>query len=104
MVVYRDPGSVPVNWSSNMSEESVETGNSTTLSHNDAPGVVASAWSPVDRGGQDVKYCNRCQSYKPPRCHHCSICKSVILGLYFDILHFLFMFVISYVLKIFTSV
>ncbi|KMZ70279.1 hypothetical protein ZOSMA_1G02560 [Zostera marina] len=36
MVVYRDPGSVPVNWSSNMSEESVETGNSTTLSHNDA--------------------------------------------------------------------
>lgn len=103
MVVCRDPGSIPENWSPNMIEESVEAGNSIALSDNDAPGVVASVWYPIERGGQDLRYCNRCQTHKPPRCHHCSICKSVILGLFCHILHFLFMFIISYVPEIFIS-
>lgn len=79
MVVCRDPGSVPENWSPNMIEECVEAGNSIALSDNDAPGVVASVWYPVKRVGRDLRYCNRCQSHKPPRCHHCSICQRCVL-------------------------
>ena len=26
-------------------------------------------------GRSDLRYCNECDQYKPPRCHHCSICR-----------------------------
>lgn len=56
MVVFWDPGSVPENWRPVSSEESLEA-------INDAD------------GGTRVRYCQHCQNGKPPRCHHCSICK-----------------------------
>jgi len=58
MVVLNDPGSVPHNWRHHQHLRSgfdLET----------APPTPSPA------------YCSRCQNGKPPRCHHCSICKQL---------------------------
>jgi len=60
MSVFNDPGSVPqlpavaVPPPSNQFQLEEEASTSTTST---------------------VGYCTRCQNVKPPRCHHCSICK-----------------------------
>ena len=44
------------------------------------PGYVPKEWTPADK--QDVKYlqfCQSCQGYKPPRAHHCRVCKRCVL-------------------------
>lgn len=43
------------------------------------PGYVPENWEPIDE--QDKKYlqfCQSCQGYKPPRAHHCRICKRCV--------------------------
>ena len=38
------------------------------------------AWpSPVTLSGTLVRKCRKCAVYKPPRCHHCSVCQRCIL-------------------------
>lgn len=80
MVVFRDPGSVPENWRPLAEEENLEAGSSMQMSDNVVPEALASTWSSSD--GLERKqtgYCSRCQNGKPPRCHHCSICKPTCL-------------------------
>ncbi|GAQ87048.1 hypothetical protein KFL_003280020 [Klebsormidium nitens] len=54
------------------------------------PGSVPPGWMPDaeennDMAVQEVKsdggarFCSKCQAYKPPRCHHCRICKACVL-------------------------
>ncbi|KAE8711031.1 putative protein S-acyltransferase 16 [Hibiscus syriacus] len=54
------------------------------------PGWVPSAYMPdiedskvsiheIKRKGGDLRYCQKCSHFKPPRAHHCRICKSCIL-------------------------
>lgn len=93
MVVFKDPGSVPNNWKPLTEEEVLEAGSSLTLSESIEPEAFTSTHSADGRERRpQVGYCSRCQNGKPPRCHHCSVCKQVafycclrcILYLYLD--------------------
>ncbi|KAL3832815.1 hypothetical protein ACJIZ3_007551 [Penstemon smallii] len=68
MVVFRDPGAVPANWKM-LSDQNVEEDNSTAM---------PSSSEDTERRPA-IGYCNRCQNGKPPRCHHCSVCKRCVL-------------------------
>ncbi|KAJ3671572.1 hypothetical protein LUZ60_007651 [Juncus effusus] len=50
--VFSDPGTVPADWRPPVDEETGET---------------------------STRYCDRCQRWKPPRCHHCSVCDKCVL-------------------------
>ncbi|XP_038972972.1 probable protein S-acyltransferase 12 [Phoenix dactylifera] len=81
MVVFVDPGSVPLNWRPTLEEENLEIGSSVTLSDYVAPETRASAW-PSSEGLErrpTIGYCSRCHNSKPPRCHHCSVCQRCVL-------------------------
>ncbi|ORY46571.1 zf-DHHC-domain-containing protein, partial [Rhizoclosmatium globosum] len=47
------------------------------------PGCIPHGYegpSPKDGGGNSVKrYCRKCNAFKPPRTHHCSVCKTCVL-------------------------
>lgn len=54
------------------------------------PGYVPSSFMPdmedpqasvheIKRKGGDLRYCQKCSHYKPPRAHHCRVCKRCIL-------------------------
>lgn len=69
-MVSKDPGSVPENWRAVLPEEALETGSSL----NDRSDCVV-ATDGLDRRA----FCNHCQNGKPPRCHHCSVCRPSFL-------------------------
>ncbi|XP_020593807.1 probable protein S-acyltransferase 16 isoform X4 [Phalaenopsis equestris] len=33
----------------------------------------------IKRKGGDLRYCQKCSHYKPPRAHHCRVCKTCVL-------------------------
>ncbi|XP_051147983.1 probable protein S-acyltransferase 14 isoform X2 [Andrographis paniculata] len=66
-VVFTDPGSVPPNWRPEMDEERA-----------DAVPLTGSEF-PVDSDNGAVRFCRKCNQFKPPRCHHCSVCGRCIL-------------------------
>jgi hypothetical protein len=72
MVVFKNPGSVPENWRAVTEEDNMEAGSSMASSHHVEPETFASS-DGLER--KRVGYCSQCQNGKPPRCHHCSICK-----------------------------
>lgn len=84
MVVFWDPGSVPDNWRAVLSEERLEAGSSSISSDYAGPETLDSTLPFSDRldGGRPAAYCDRCQNGKPPRCHHCSVCKPSFLLLW----------------------
>ncbi|XP_020210753.1 probable protein S-acyltransferase 16 [Cajanus cajan] len=54
------------------------------------PGRVPSTYAPdvedvhspvheIKRKGGDLRYCQKCSHYKPPRAHHCRVCKRCVL-------------------------
>ncbi|CAN6471736.1 unnamed protein product [Victoria cruziana] len=54
------------------------------------PGSVPSSFVPdiedsespiheIKRKGGDLRYCQKCSHYKPPRAHHCRVCKRCVL-------------------------
>ncbi|CAN1275378.1 Probable protein S-acyltransferase 16 [Linum perenne] len=54
------------------------------------PGRVPSTYLPdiedadnpiheIKRKGGDLRYCQKCSHYKPPRAHHCRVCKRCVL-------------------------
>ncbi|KAK4802588.1 hypothetical protein SAY86_000791 [Trapa natans] len=69
-VVFTDPGSVPLSWRPAIDEE---RGESDPLSGSDYSGLQSDSTNPR------VRYCRKCNQYKPPRCHHCSVCGRCIL-------------------------
>lgn len=76
MVVFKDPGSVPANWKPVLEEENLEAGSSMPFPERVAPEASASDSDVLERR-PPVGYCSRCQNGKPPRCHHCSVCKQL---------------------------
>lgn len=76
MVVFKNPGSVPENWRAVTEEDNMEAGSSMASSHHVAPEALASSLTSSDGPERKPRgYCSQCQNGKPPRCHHCSICK-----------------------------
>ncbi|CAA6666553.1 unnamed protein product [Spirodela intermedia] len=47
------------------------------------PGQVPASFAPdmegSDGNGVRLKYCGKCSSYKPPRSHHCRVCRRCVL-------------------------
>uniref|UniRef100_A0A7S1X3V4 S-acyltransferase n=1 Tax=Tetraselmis chuii TaxID=63592 RepID=A0A7S1X3V4_9CHLO len=57
--VFTDPGKVPEGWACDPEDEQVVT--------------------QVKKKGGGVRFCQKCQLPKPPRCHHCRVCKRCVL-------------------------
>lgn len=73
MVLLEDPGPVPENWILTSEAENMEAGSSSLPEHDP---TEASTYSTLDGAGRrHTAYCRQCQNGKPPRCHHCSVCK-----------------------------
>ncbi|KAJ7199299.1 hypothetical protein O6H91_04G009800 [Diphasiastrum complanatum] len=60
LAVLRDPGQVPASYMPEIED-------SDTVLHE------------VKRKGGDLRYCQKCRHYKPPRAHHCRVCKRCVL-------------------------
>ncbi|CAO2827051.1 unnamed protein product [Amaranthus hypochondriacus] len=60
LAVFRDPGRVP---------------SSFMVDIEDSDNTVQE----VKRKSGDLRYCQKCSHYKPPRAHHCRVCKRCIL-------------------------
>ncbi|KAK4746424.1 hypothetical protein SAY87_012736 [Trapa incisa] len=69
-VVLTDPGGVPVSWRPAIDEE---RGESDPLSSFDYGSLQS------DPSNPRVRYCRKCNQFKPSRCHHCSVCGRCIL-------------------------
>ncbi|KAL4621563.1 hypothetical protein ACB092_06G238100 [Castanea dentata] len=76
-VVLTDPGGVPPNWRPVMDEEK---GDMDPLVHSDynGPGLGTNP-STIDPANPRIRFCRKCNQFKPPRCHHCSVCGRCIL-------------------------
>ncbi|MED6182729.1 hypothetical protein PIB30_031372 [Stylosanthes scabra] len=64
-VVFTDPGYVPLNWTPKFDEEKDMSDRADLL----AESVVVDDGQPQHR---NVRFCRKCNHFKPPRCHHCS--------------------------------
>ena len=82
--MFKDPDSVPENWRAVSAEDNLEVGSSLAAGDD--------GFGRRSRGGGG--YCIHCQNGKPPRCHHCSVCKSNL-----NLFEFGFGFIISIYLK-----
>ncbi|XP_010540019.1 PREDICTED: probable protein S-acyltransferase 13 [Tarenaya hassleriana] len=71
-VVVTDPGGVPPGW---RPELDIEKSDPSQPGNSEASQSLAVA-DPLSHG---VRYCRKCNQYKPPRCHHCSVCGRCIL-------------------------
>ncbi|KAG8659381.1 hypothetical protein MANES_02G033300v8 [Manihot esculenta] len=77
--VLTDPGGVPPNWRPSIDEErgdadpligSEHSGSNVRLNQ---PSVLS------DPANEGMRFCRKCNQFKPPRCHHCSVCGRCIL-------------------------
>ncbi|XP_023635126.1 probable protein S-acyltransferase 13 [Capsella rubella] len=71
-VVVTDPGGVPTGWRPELDIEKSDGNQHSTGVANQAPSVG-------DSSSHGVRYCRKCNQYKPPRSHHCSVCGRCIL-------------------------
>ncbi|BBN09597.1 hypothetical protein Mp_4g21000 [Marchantia polymorpha subsp. ruderalis] len=76
-VVLTDPGGVPSNWRPITDEEDIEAQSMPLAAGNPAAGSNLQPSGPG--GAQKVRFCRKCSQFKPPRCHHCSVCGRCIL-------------------------
>ncbi|KAL2631960.1 hypothetical protein R1flu_016646 [Riccia fluitans] len=74
-VVLTDPGGVPTNWTPVMDEEDIES-QSMPLA---VDGAASPIMQPAGTSNQRMRFCRKCNQFKPPRCHHCSVCGRCIL-------------------------
>ncbi|XVF52704.1 hypothetical protein PTKIN_Ptkin05aG0039900 [Pterospermum kingtungense] len=78
-VVLTDPGGIPPNWRPLRDEEKgvddplVDSGYGIPELGSNQSAV------PGDSMNQDIRFCHKCNQFKPPRAHHCSVCKRCIL-------------------------
>lgn len=60
VAIFRDPGRVPLNYMPDIED------NQNPIHE-------------IKRKGGDLRYCQKCAHYKPPRAHHCRVCKRCVL-------------------------
>ncbi|CAL4953709.1 unnamed protein product [Urochloa decumbens] len=60
VAVLRDPGRVPASFVPDVED-------------------AGSPLHEIKRKGGDLRYCQKCSHYKPPRAHHCRVCKRCVL-------------------------
>uniref|UniRef100_A0A1D1ZLL2 S-acyltransferase n=1 Tax=Anthurium amnicola TaxID=1678845 RepID=A0A1D1ZLL2_9ARAE len=77
-VVLTDPGSVPPNWRPVVDEEKAD-GVPLTSSEFGSPILSPQSMSLDDPENLGIRYCRKCNQFKPPRCHHCSVCGRCVL-------------------------
>lgn len=74
-VLVTDPGGVPLNWRPEIDEEAGQ-GVPLVESEYSGAGLVSNqSVMAFDPANQKVRFCRKCNHFKPPRCHHCSVCK-----------------------------
>jgi hypothetical protein len=80
-VVFTDPGGVPQGWrpSSSSSEDDLEM-QSSPLVDQTVEMMTVAASPEITPQSANVRYCKKCCQFKPPRCHHCSVCKFSIFS------------------------
>lgn len=74
-VVMADPGGVPPNWKPAID---VERGDTDPLvgSEYNGEGLGLNQLTMLgDHANERIRFCGKCNQYKPSRCHHCSVCK-----------------------------
>lgn len=64
LAIYTDPGQVPSSFVPDVE---------------DPDNIVHE----IKRKGGDLRYCQKCSLYKPPRAHHCRICNKCVLRMVF---------------------
>ncbi|XP_058738798.1 probable protein S-acyltransferase 12 isoform X2 [Vicia villosa] len=79
MAVLKDPGSVPQNWRPHQQFLQVEVDDHRNLHVAVPPPSGEFEEAAETTATSSVGYCSRCQSARPPRCHHCSICQRCVL-------------------------
>lgn len=72
--VLTDPGGVPPNWRPSVDEERGDADPLIGLEHGSNFGPNQSSVF-GDPANQRMRFCRKCNQFKPPRCHHCSVCK-----------------------------
>ncbi|GMN32565.1 hypothetical protein TIFTF001_003729 [Ficus carica] len=77
-VLVTDPGGVPPNWRPATDEERGEA-DSLVESECNSTGLVLNRLDDPIPDHQRVRFCRKCNQFKPPRCHHCSVCGRCIL-------------------------
>ncbi|CAH8391378.1 unnamed protein product [Eruca vesicaria subsp. sativa] len=60
VAVFRDPGRVPLSYMPDVEDQE-------------------SPVHEIKRKGGDLRYCQKCSHFKPPRAHHCRVCKRCVL-------------------------
>eukprot|EP01018_Ginkgo_biloba_P005256 Gb_26192 [translate_table: standard] len=79
-VVLTDPGGVPPEWMPAIDEECGETVPLTRPSESGASGLSTQPLAALKAHSKlRGRSCRKCNQYKPPRSHHCSICGRCIL-------------------------
>jgi hypothetical protein len=74
-VIFTDPGGVPQSWWPSPIEDLENQ--TTPLASTVSPPTGLNV--PIVAQGPLVRYCRKCSHFKPPRCHHCSVCKRCVL-------------------------
>ncbi|OMO80873.1 Zinc finger, DHHC-type, palmitoyltransferase [Corchorus olitorius] len=78
-VVLTDPGGVPPNWRPLRDEEKGDADPLVSSGHG-SPEVGSNHLGvPGDSPDRGIPFCWKCNQFRPPRAHHCSVCKRCIL-------------------------
>ncbi|EFJ04865.1 hypothetical protein SELMODRAFT_449300 [Selaginella moellendorffii] len=81
-VVFTDPGSVPSDWKPASANEDMEAQNTllSSLPANSAAVLTApTTQMSTSLDSSRMRFCRKCCQFKPPRCHHCSVCGRCVL-------------------------
>lgn len=60
LAIFRDPGRIPHSYMPDIEDDHISV-------------------HEVKRKSGDLRYCQKCSFYKPPRAHHCRVCKRCVL-------------------------
>lgn len=82
-VVITDPSGVPLNWRPEMDEERDDQDPLMGSEYN-GEGLGSNQLTMLgDPADQRIRFCRKCNQYKPPRCHHCSVCELFELVIFY---------------------
>ncbi|KAL9406324.1 hypothetical protein Peur_003296 [Populus x canadensis] len=77
--VLTDPGGVPPNWRPSIDEESGDADPLVGLAHEGTGLDLNQSAMLGEPANPRTRACRKCNWFKPPRCHHCSVCGRCIL-------------------------